>query len=206
MRGRAAFFVALAVGAQSCKCEKDRPAPTPTPRAGAGPAPAAPEGAAVLIGSRGGVELQRGSKPWEPAAAGARLGESDALRTPDEAEAELSVDGVRVKLNDRSEIRLSAAASGVLRGRVRGRVESEVKKGKGRVSLQVEDGPIAESSGGHFFLTAEERNVAVAATSGTVQVASGGKTVNVRKGQVSRVESKGKVQQPPPRSGACSST
>src|SRR4051812_5606174 len=196
MRAPAAFLVALAVGVQSCKCEKDRPTPTPAPRAEAAEAPSTPPGAAVLIGSRGAVELQHGSKPWEPAAAGARPGESDALRTPDDAEAELSVDGVRVKLHDRSEIHLSAASSGVLRGRVRGRIESEVEKGKGRVSLQVEDGPLAESSGGHFFLTAEGRNVAVAATSGSVQVASGGKTVNVREGQVSRVESAGRLQQP----------
>jgi hypothetical protein len=196
MRARAAFFIALAAGAQSCRCEKEPPAPTPRAEAAPAPAPTAPEGAAVLIGSRGAVELQRGSKAWEPATQGTRLGESDALRTPGDAEAELSVDGVRVKLHDRSEIRLSAASAGVLRGRVRGRVESDVEQGKGRVSLQVEDGPIAESTGGHFFLTAEGRNVAVAATSGAVQVASGGKTVNVRQGQVTRVESAGKVVPP----------
>ena len=150
----------------------------------------------MLIGTRGAVELQRGSKAWEPATPGARLGESDAVRTPGDAEAELSVDSVRVKLHDRSEIRLSAAAAGILRGRVRGRIESSVEQGKGRVSLQVEDGPLAESSGGHFFLTAEGRTVAIAATSGTVQVASGGKTVNVRQGQISHVEKTGKVVAP----------
>src|SRR5438128_3931589 len=135
MRARAALFIALAACAQSCRCGKDAPSPTPTPRAEAASALSAPEGAAVLVGSRGAVELQRGSKAWEPASQGARLGESDALRTPADAEAELSVDGVRVKLHDRSEIRLSAASAGVLRARVRGRIESDVEKGKGRVAL-----------------------------------------------------------------------
>jgi len=194
MRARAALGLAIAVGAQSCRCEKERPSPPPAPRAEAAPPTA--EGAAVLIGSRGGVQLQRGSQPWEPAAQGARLGASDAVRTPDDAEAEVSVDGVRVKLHDRTEIRLSAASAGLLRARVRGRVESDVEKGKGRVSLQVEGGPLAESTGGHFFLTAEGRNVAVAATSGSVQVAGGGKTVNVKQGQITRVESAGNIRQP----------
>src|SRR5206468_9157359 len=104
MGARTALCLALAVGTQSCRCEKERPSAPPAPRAEA-TAPA-PQGAAVLIGSRGGVELQRGSQPWEPAAQGARLGASDALRTPDDAEAEVSIDGVHVKLHDRSEIRL----------------------------------------------------------------------------------------------------
>ena len=167
----------------------------PRAEAAATPAPA-PEGAAVLVGSKGPVELQRGNAPWSPIATGARLGETDALRTPLDGEAELSVDGVRLKLHDRSEIRLTAASSGLLRARVRGRVESDVESGKGRVALQVEDGAVAESTGGHFFLTADGTTVAVAATSGSVRVAANGKSVDVKQGQVTRVAAKGDLTQP----------
>jgi hypothetical protein len=193
MRALAALCLVLAVGAQGCRCEKE---PRPSPRAEAVAPPPAPEGAAVLVGSKGPVELQRGNAPWSPVATGARLGESDALRTPVDGEAELSVDGVRLKLHDRSEIRLTAASSGLLRARVRGRIESEVEKGKGRVALQVEDGPTAESTGGHFYLTAEGSTVAVAATSGTVRVAANGKTVDVQQGHLTRVPASGGLEQP----------
>src|SRR3954469_19760765 len=198
MPARIALFLLLAAFAQACRCGKEPPLPQPAPRAEAATvaAPPAPEGAAVLIGSKGAVELQRGGAGWTPAAEGTRLGERDALRTPADAEAELSVDGVRLKLHDRSEVRLTAASPGLLRARVRGRVESQVEEGKGRVSLQVDDGPLAESSGGHFFLTADGRGVAVASASGTVQVGSGGKTVSVRQGQVVRVEGRGALDQP----------
>src|SRR5947209_4121555 len=141
MRAAAAIPIAIVACACACRCDKQRPAPSPVPRAeAAAVAPEVAEGGAVLVGSRGSVELQRGTGPWGPAAQGQHIGVSDGLRTPQDGEAELSVDGIRVKLHDRSEIRLTAASSGVLRGRVRGRVESEVDKGKGRVSLQVEGG------------------------------------------------------------------
>jgi hypothetical protein len=195
MRALGALCLVIAVGAQGCRCEKE-PRPVPRAEAVAPPSATAPEGAAVLVGSRGPVELQRGNAPWSPVATGARLGESDALRTPADGEAELSVDGVRLKLHDRSEIRLTAASAGLLRARVRGRIESDVEKGKGRVALQVEDGATAESTGGHFFLTAEGTTVAVAATSGTVRVAANGKTVDVQQGQLTRLAPSGGMEQP----------
>jgi ferric-dicitrate binding protein FerR (iron transport regulator) len=195
MRAAAATSIVFLACASACRCDKQRPPPTPTPRAEA--ASAESEGGAVLVGSRGAVELQRGSGPWGPASQGQRIGASDGLRTPQDAEAELSVDGVRVKLHDRSEIRVTAASSGVLRARVRGRVESDVEKGKGRVSLQVENGEtVADSAGGHFLLTAEGKAVVVAATSGAVDVAAAGKSVQVLPGQVTRVESGGALEQP----------
>jgi hypothetical protein len=195
MRAAAALPIAIVAFASACRCDKERPAPTPVPRIEAQAAPV--EGGAVLVGSRGAVELQRGAGPWSPAERGQRIGVSDGLRTPQDGEAELSVDGIRVKLHDRSEIRVTAASSGVLRGRVRGRVESDVEKGKGRVSLQVGDGDtIANSEGGHFLLTAEGRAVVVAATSGAVDVRSSGKSVELHDGQVTRVESNGALEQP----------
>jgi hypothetical protein len=196
MRIAAALLLAFAVCGPACRCDAQRPAPTPTPRAeAAAPQPEAP--AAVLSASRGAVELQRGAGPWGPAAGGEHIGVSDGVRTHTDAEAELSVDGVRVKLHDRSELRLSAVSPGSLRARVHGRIESTVEAGKGHVSLQVADGSaIADSSGGRFLITAEGKAVVVATAEGAVDVTSGGRTVQVRKGQITRVENDGALDQP----------
>jgi glucodextranase-like protein/FecR-like protein len=195
MRIAAALLIAFALCGPACRCDAQRPAPTPTPRAEATSQAEAP--AAVLTGSRGAVELQRGSGPWGPAAGGERIGVSDGVRTRPDAEAELSVDGVRVKLHDRSEVRLAAVARGLLRARVHGRVESTVEPGKGHVSLQVDGGSaVADSSGGHFLVTAEGKAVVVAAAEGSVEVTSAGKTVQVHQGQLTRVEGNGVLDQP----------
>lgn len=185
--------LALLVALQGCRCEKGPtpPAPPPpTPRAeAAGIDAGTPASGAVLVDKSGVVELQRGSGSWTPAATGDRVGTSDAVRTPGDGEAELSVDGVRIKLRDRSEIRLTAASPGLLRGRVRGRVESDVQRGKGSVSLQVENGSaVASSEGGRFVVTAEGRTAVVAATSGEVEVSAGDRRVQVREGQAARVD------------------
>ncbi|HET7786631.1 MAG TPA: FecR domain-containing protein [Myxococcales bacterium] len=196
MRIPATLLFAAAVFGSACRCDSQRPAPTPTPRAEAAPAqPGIP--AAVLTGKSGAVELQRGSGPWTPAAAGDRIRPSDGLRTRPDAEAEISVDGVRVKLHDRSELRLAAVSPGLVRARVHGRVESEVAAGKGHVSLQVDEGAaVADSDGGHFLLTGEGTAVVVASTEGGVEVTSGGKTVQVNEGQIARVERDGLLDQP----------
>lgn len=146
------------------------------------------QGTAQLVRSKGLVELQRGSSNWGPAAAGARIGVSDGLRTPGDGEAELSVDGVRVKLHDRSEIRLTAARGGLLRASVRGRVESDVQRGKGSLALQVDGtSTVAESQGGHFFVTSQGETAVVAASSGEVAVSNGKGRVQLGGGQAVRV-------------------
>ncbi len=193
---RTAVSVILMVGVQSCRCGRQPPSPTPVPRVVADAPDAGGSGAALLLEPRGQVELQRGGGAWEPAARGARIGVSDGLRTPGDGEAELSVDGVRVKLHDRSELRLTAASAGLLRARVRGRVESDVDEGRGQVSLQVEDGDaVAESSGGHFVLTAEGKTAVVAATRGTVRLGAAGRNVDLRKDQMASVH-EGELGQP----------
>jgi hypothetical protein len=195
MRALAAALCAISlVGGQSCRCGREPPTPTPAPRAEAADAGAAE--AALLLSSKGKVELQRRDGAWGPAALGDRVGVSDGLRTPGDGEAELSVDGVRVKLHDRTELRLTAVSSGTLRARVRGRVESDVEQGRGRVSLQVQGGDaVADSSGGHFFLTAEGKSVVVAATRGTVALAAAGKTVELHKDEMVHVQA-GSLGQP----------
>src|SRR5216684_3880191 len=122
---------------------------------------------AVVISRKGKVELQRGMLGgWSDAEVGDRLAPSDALRTH-EGEAEVGVDGVKM----------------------RGAVESEVEPGKGSVDVEVEGSDTrAHSQGGHFFVTADGRGVvAVAAVTGSVNLTSHGRQVEVRPGTVSRV-------------------
>lgn len=176
-----ATFATAFLAAAACR----NPAPGAAPAdGGRGVA----EATAELVGGSGVVELARGSGNWTPAIAGTRIGVSDGVRTPGDGEAELSVDGVRVKIHERSELRLTAARAGVLRASVRGRVESEVQRGKGRVALQVEGSDaVAESEGGHFFVTSQGQSAVVAATSGEVSLSSGKARVQIREGQAARV-------------------
>ncbi len=170
-------------------CKSSAPAPAVVRSAtDAGVAPAVVAGA-LLEQAQGPVELQRKDGAWTTASRGDRIGEQDGLRTPVGGIAVVSVDGARVTLHDRSELRLTSARPGRLAARVRGRVESDVVKGKGRVSLQVDDaGAQADSEGGHFVVTAEGQTVAIAATTGSVAVSAGGKSFEVKQGEVMKVE------------------
>jgi len=165
-----------------CAC---KPAAVAPPRQAAAPRNGATEGTggAVLLRRSGGVELQRGNGGWSAASEGDRIFGADAVRTGADSEVEISVDGVRVNVLDRSELRVSRAEPGALRARIRGRVESVVEPGKGTIALQVQDGDVvASSSGGHFFVTADGQGaVAVGTLSGSVAVEGGGRKVEVRK-------------------------
>jgi hypothetical protein len=164
--------------------------------ASAGPA-AAPLDAeqAVVTASKGKVELLRGSSgAWAEAKVGDRLSAKDALRT-EVGEADLAVDGVKLRLHDASRLELRAVEKRALRARVRGSVESEVDK-TGKLDVEIEDSDaVAHSEGGHFFVTADGKGViAVASVTGSVHLSSNGKSVEVGKGQVSHI---GKADQPP---------
>jgi Glucodextranase, domain B len=144
---------------------------------------------AVVISRKGKVELQRGPVGnWSDAQVGDRLAPSDALRTR-EGEAEVGVDGVKMRVHEASALRLKDANSRWLRAQVRGAVESEVEPGKGSLDVEVEGSDArAHSEGGHFFVTADGRGVvAVAAVTGSVNLASHGRQVEVKPGTVSRV-------------------
>jgi hypothetical protein len=170
---------------------KPAAAPVAAPSGAAVPGSGAtePNAGAVLLRRSGGVELQRGSGRWSAASEGDRIFGADAVRTGPDAEAEISVDGVRVSVLDHSELRVSRAVPGTLRARIRGRVESVVEPGKGTIALQVQDSDVvASSSGGHFFVTADGQGaIAVGTLSGAVALEGGGRTVEVRGGQVSRL-------------------
>src|ERR1700704_2805688 len=144
---------------------------------------------AVVISRKGKVELQRGPQGnWADAQVGDRLAPSDALRTH-EGEAEVGVDGVKMRVHEASALRLKDANPSWIRAQVRGSVESEGQPGKGSVDGEVEGSAArAHSQGGHFFVTADGRGVvAVAAVTGSVNLTSHGKQVEVKPGTVSRI-------------------
>src|SRR5256885_14930138 len=144
---------------------------------------------AVVISRKGKVELQRGLMgKWSDVSVGDRLAPSDALRTH-EGEAEVGVDGVKMRVHEASALRLKDANPTWLRAQVRGSVESEVEPGKGSLDVEMEGSDArAHSQGGHFFVTADGRGVvAVAAVTGSVNLTAHGKQVEVRPGTVSRV-------------------
>jgi Glucodextranase, domain B len=143
---------------------------------------------AVVISRKGKVELQRGMVGgWSDANVGDRLAPSDALRTR-EGEAEVGVDGVRMRVHEASALRLRDANPSWMRAQVRGSVESEVEPGKGSVDVEVEGSDAkAHSQGGHFFVTADGRGVvAVAAVTGSVNLTSHGRKVEVKPGEISK--------------------
>ncbi len=198
--GRAIVRITLIVSlAAGCLRAPDPAAPSPAApparvalpsRAAKPPPPAAAAVArATVTASRGKVELQRGpAGPWASVHAGDRLGSSDALRTG-AGEADLAVDGVRLRLHESSGVQLRAVEPHGLRARVRGSIESDVEPGRGKLDVEVEESDaVAHSDGGHFYVTADGRGVvAVAAVTGTVHLTSAGKSVEVQKGEVSRI-------------------
>jgi hypothetical protein len=118
---------------------------------------------------------------------GDRLSARDALRT-EVGEADLAVDGVRIRLHEGSRLELKQVGKQNLRARVRGSVESEVEQ-KGKLDVETENSDaVAHSDGGHFFVSADGRGVvAVASVTGTVNVSGGGKSVEVGKGEITRI-------------------
>ena len=185
MRASAIAVVCLALGA----CGKDAGQPAV---AVSSAAPVEPAERAVVTASRGQVELVRDGTV-SPAKVGDRLGARDALRTKD-GEADLSVDGVKVRLHEASRIELQQVDKRALRARVRGSVESEVDQ-NGKLDVAVEDSDaVAHSEGGHFFVTADGKGiVAVASVTGTVHLSGGGKSVAVNNGEVGRVLGSGEA-------------
>jgi len=183
---RAMICAVLAVS-----CER-APASTPSPVTASGPLPPGQpqvRATAVVTSREGKVELQRGPQGgWADAQVGDRLAPSDALRTQ-VGEAEVGVNGVKMRVHESSAVRLKDANDRWLRAQVRGSVESEVEPGKGSLDVEVEGSDArAHSQGGHFFVTADGRGVvAVAAVTGSVNLTAHNKQVEVKAGTVSRV-------------------
>ena len=144
--------------------------------------------AAVVTAKNGKVQVLRAADgSVAEAKVGDRLSVRDALRT-DIGEADVAVEGVRVRVHEGSRLELKQVGQKNLRARVRGSVESEVEQ-KGNLDVEIENSDaLAHSEGGHFFVTADGRGVvAVASVTGTVNVSGGGKSIELAKGEVTRM-------------------
>jgi Glucodextranase, domain B len=153
-----------------------------------GPAASAAGGEAVVTAKNGKVQLMRASDGTvAEAKIGDRLSVRDALRT-EVGEADVAVDGVRVRVHEGSRFEVKQVGKQSLRARIRGSVESEVQD-KGRLDVEIENSDAsAHSEGGRFFVTADGRGVvAVASVTGSVNVAGGGKSVALTQGEVTRI-------------------
>jgi hypothetical protein len=181
--------IAILIAALGCSRGESPPASAPHPTATA-IAPGIPQvrATAVVISRKGKVELQRAGGVWSDAQVGDRLAPSDGLRTG-AGEAEVGVDGVRMRLLEASSLRVKEATARSLRAQVRGAVESDVDPGKGTLDVEVEGSDArARSTGGHFYVTADGRGiVTVAAVSGSVNLVGKKKHVEVREGEVTHV-------------------
>jgi hypothetical protein len=144
---------------------------------------------AVVTSKNGNVQVMRASDGTvAEAKIGDRLSARDALRT-EVGEADLAVDGVRVRVHESTRFELKQVGKQNLRARVRGSVESQVEQKGARLDVEIENSDAtAYSEGGHFFVTADGRGVvAVASVTGSVNVAGGGKSVALNQGEVTRI-------------------
>src|SRR5207302_7559635 len=93
-----------------------------------------------------------------------------------------------LRLHEASRLELKQVEKRAMLARMRGGIESEVDQ-NARLDMEMEGSDaVAHSQGGHFFITADGRGVvAVATVTGTVHLYSAGATVDVNKGEVSRV-------------------
>jgi hypothetical protein len=179
---RPAAILVLILAVQGCKQDGSRPS---LAVASTGTADGA---AAVVTAKNGKVQVLRAADgSVAEAKVGDRLSVRDALRT-DIGEADVAVDGVRVRVHEGSRLELKQVGQKNLRARVRGSVESEVEQ-KGKLDVEIENSDaLAHSEGGHFFVTADGRGVvAVASVTGTVNVSGGGKSIELAKGEVTRM-------------------
>jgi len=179
---RAAPILVLILAVPGCKQEGSRPS---LAVASTGTADGA---AAVVTAKNGKVQVLRAADgSVAEAKVGDRLSVRDALRT-DIGEADVAVEGVRVRVHEGSRLELKQVGQQNLRARVRGSVESEVEQ-KGNLDVEIENSDaLAHSEGGHFFVTADGRGVvAVASVTGTVNVSGGGKSIELAKGEVTRM-------------------
>ncbi len=186
---RAATILVLILAVPGCKQEGSRPSL-------AGASTGTADGAAAVVTAKNGkVQVLRAADgSVAEAKVGDRLSVRDALRT-EMGEADVAVDGVRVRLHEGSRLELKQVGQKNLRARVRGTVESEVGQ-KGNLDVEIENSDaLAHSQGGHFFVTADGRGVvAVASVTGTVNVSGGGRSIDLRKGEVTRISKRGRVE------------
>ncbi len=189
---------AVALWALACD-EAPPPAPDPVAVADAsvGAEPETPAG--VVIEVVGTVEIRRRERTdWAILAVGDRVEAEDSVRTAAASAMELKVDDVKLKVRERSEVRVKRVSRGALSARAKGHVESTVLEGKGEVELEAEGSDaVVRTRGGHFLMTADGQGVvAVATVSGQVDLSAAGKSVSLGAGQQSHVTPNAKPAAP----------
>ncbi|MGQ0508612.1 MAG: hypothetical protein ACT4TC_25210 [Myxococcaceae bacterium] len=154
---------------------------------------------ATIVNKNGKVEVNRAKKGWREAQIGDPLSPDDAVRTSENGELEIGIAAVRIRVRERSEFRVKTLTNKVLRGQLKGQLESSApEKGERVVEIEGENSDaLVRSEGGTFSISADERGgVAVAAVNGVVDLSSAGRSVRVRAGEISRA-SRGSAPQAP---------
>jgi len=183
----------------------DRPPPPPpvVPDAAVAQAAGEPDaghGATAHVGVIiGTVEVRRAETAnWSPVREGDELGSQDAVRTGDEARLEIDYENIKIRVHERSELKLQTISKSGVRGRLRGQADTEVPSGHGVVELEAEGSDaVARTEGGAFSMTADGQGVvAVGTSSGWASLSAEGESIQVPAGMISVVPGKGKPKKP----------
>lgn len=153
----------------------------------------------MVTRQQGKVELRRArSGAWEPLEVGASVAEEDAVRTGPDSSLELTASQMNLRVFERSDLKIRSLAEGSVRARMSGHVEADVPEGQAELALETEGSDAqVTSGGGRVMLTSDARGVvAVAVVRGKVKLSAGGRSVEVRQGQVSQVKP-GRSPEPP---------
>jgi hypothetical protein len=161
--------------------------------AGVARPPAAGSVRASVTSASGFVEVKDSTTgQWRKLALGDSLADDDSVRTGRNGEARLRLsDGIEVRLSPRSEFTIRELTQGASRVRLEvGHVSAAVDASRNQV-LRVEangSDAVAETKGGEFgMVTDGAGQVAVATTTGAVNLTARGKTVEVVAGKTSTV-------------------
>lgn len=173
---------------------------------GGGPSPGSPDAGAVdaraeLTEVRGAVQVRAADGSWRDVVPGERLGADDGVRTGRNAEAVLRMgSGVEVRLSPRSEFTVRELTAEVSKIRLEeGHVTATVDERGKRVLKVAARGTEAEaaSAGGQFGVVTDGKGqLAVATTTGSVNLSSAGQTVEVKSGETSTVSASGAPSAP----------
>lgn len=144
---------------------------------------------AVVLQVEGRVEHGTASGAWASLAPGQKLRADDRLRTFEHGRTQLGIDGKsRVTIDEDSEVAIAELTEKVHRFRLtRGRMDAEYTSDGKRV-LKVEDeagGTVAEAAEARFSVLSSGTAVAVATTSGGVDLTAQMKTVRLAAGESS---------------------
>lgn len=153
----------------------------------------------TIVEVSGDVQRRSPGGDWVAARAGDELSPRDAIRTGADGAVSLRVGDADVRMDANTELAVPALQEAVRVELSRGRIDAVVPGGGERpfgVGIEGADG-VAETEAGEFsVLTSGDGEATVAVRAGTVRVTSGGETVEVPEGQLSRVR-RGTAPTPP---------